>query len=214
MTYKDKEKLREYKRKWSADHRDKDKEREKMRKYRAANPEKILEQQRKRREDNRAEFNAYARDWQRKWRKDNPEKAKEKDRLRYSRTRKNSPEWQAHQAENQRKRAGRVDSGRRKGVRKSIDMKYVRDLIPKRRSYLRTRYGITIEEWNEMFEKQGGFCAICGNHYSTNRHGLQVDHNHKTGKVRGLLCHHCNTGIGNLRDDVRILEKAIVYLSA
>lgn len=74
-------------------------------------------------------------------------------------------------------------------------------------------YGITPEEDNTMLQKQNGGCAICGEKQNT-RHTqkLYVDHNHKTGKVRGLLCHKCNHAIGNADDDPRLLRLMIGYL--
>lgn len=72
-------------------------------------------------------------------------------------------------------------------------------------------YGLTVDEFLELHEKQDGKCAICGNAPSTQR-GLHVDHCHTTGVVRGLLCHGCNVGIGALKDDVGLLRAAIDYL--
>lgn len=64
-----------------------------------------------------------------------------------------------------------------------------------------------------MYELQGGVCAICGLEqaveYSEN---LSVDHDHETGAVRELLCHHCNVGLGGFKDDPRLLNKASAYL--
>jgi len=170
------------------------------------------EKQREYREANRDKVNEYAREWQRKWRADNPEKAKEKDRKRYLRRRKNDPMWQARQHDNQRKRLGRVDSGRRKGIRQGEDMEYAKTRKATRNSYLKKHYNITLEDQNELFVKQEGRCAICGRHGNEIFRGLMVDHDHQTGRVRGLLCHNCNAGIGNLRDDIQILQNAIAYL--
>lgn len=77
---------------------------------------------------------------------------------------------------------------------------------------LRRFYGITIEEYETMVNAQNGNCAICGRNKSEFKTSLHVDHDHKTGKIRGLLCSNCNSGIGNLRDDVSLLKKAINYL--
>ncbi len=76
------------------------------------------------------------------------------------------------------------------------------------------KYGMTLKEWNKMFQKQKGECAICGIHQSELHWGLCVDHNHKTGYIRGLLCHKCNDGMGRLRADegTHILEQAINYI--
>jgi len=77
---------------------------------------------------------------------------------------------------------------------------------------LQKKYGITIEQYNEIFIKQNGCCKICNRHQSEFKRSLAVDHCHKTNKVRGLLCHHCNAAIGHLFEDVFIMEKAISYL--
>jgi hypothetical protein len=73
-------------------------------------------------------------------------------------------------------------------------------------------YGLSKEDYNNLFQKQKGCCAICGIHQSESKHRLHIDHDHNTGKVRGLLCGNCNTGIGNLRDSIDLLKKAIGYL--
>lgn len=80
---------------------------------------------------------------------------------------------------------------------------------------LRKNYGITLAEWDTLFESQSGCCAICG----TSEPGgfgnrLAVDHCHETKVVRGLLCMHCNQAIGKMHHDVRVLQAAITYLQA
>jgi hypothetical protein len=71
-------------------------------------------------------------------------------------------------------------------------------------------YGITIEQYWEMVNQQNNLCAVCKN--PPNINNLAVDHCHKTGKVRGLLCQSCNSGIGKLRDNKELLLAAIQYL--
>jgi len=75
--------------------------------------------------------------------------------------------------------------------------------------WLKTNYGITIEDYDEMVEAQEGRCLICIE--PTDK--LVVDHDHETGKVRGLLCSACNTGIGHLKDSTERLFSAIDYLT-
>jgi len=83
-------------------------------------------------------------------------------------------------------------------------------------SDLKRYYGIDLLQYSQMFMAQNGKCAICGNDYGGHRNGVQkalaVDHDHKTGKVRGLLCEPCNQGIGKLKDDYKILRQAADYL--
>lgn len=79
-------------------------------------------------------------------------------------------------------------------------------------------YGITVEQYDELFKVQGGVCAICKKPESTKRRRrddsrmLSVDHCHKTGKVRGLLCHGCNAGIALFREDPEALRRAAQFL--
>lgn len=79
-----------------------------------------------------------------------------------------------------------------------------------RKSKLKKLYNMTLAEYDKLFESQGGVCAICGKEQSTRR--LDVDHDHKTGRIRGLLCHNCNTSIGLLCEDIQTLQSAINYL--
>lgn len=72
------------------------------------------------------------------------------------------------------------------------------------------KYDLSEAEYMEKIAEQKNLCAICGK--KDERRVLCVDHDHKTGKVRGLLCNNCNIGLGNLRDDPQILQSAIGYL--
>lgn len=85
------------------------------------------------------------------------------------------------------------------------------------RSCLKKRYGITLTEYNKMFKKQNGVCVICKKPETVSHHvgvffRLSVDHNHKTGKIRGLLCLKCNRAIGLFEHKIKNLQKAINYL--
>lgn len=78
-------------------------------------------------------------------------------------------------------------------------------------------YGLQRAAYDALLRAQGGRCAVCrsdepGNGRNTARAMWCVDHDHRTGKVRGLLCRGCNAGIGNLRDDPDILDAAAAYL--
>ena len=81
-----------------------------------------------------------------------------------------------------------------------------------RSMHLQLTYGITIAEYEQIFYSQEGCCAICGKHQSEFKKRLHVDHDHKTGIVRGLLCSQCNHGIGNFEDSTDLLIKAVNYL--
>lgn len=74
------------------------------------------------------------------------------------------------------------------------------------------KYGITLEDYNNLLKYQGGCCSICG--LTEEEHGkkLCVDHDHFTLKVRGLLCTRCNQGLGMFKDSEKFLYSAITYL--
>ncbi len=80
-----------------------------------------------------------------------------------------------------------------------------------RRTNLRVKYNTTPEEFDRLFYEQKGMCAVCGTS-DFGKRGIFIDHNHQTKKVRGLLCHRCNTGLGYFRDNRAFLASAIKYL--
>ena len=73
------------------------------------------------------------------------------------------------------------------------------------------RYGITIEEKGKMAQAQGNCCLICKNSFKNSK-DIHVDHCHDTKKIRGILCHSCNTGLGHFRDSPKLLQRAIHYI--
>ena len=74
-------------------------------------------------------------------------------------------------------------------------------------------FGITIDDYNQMFTEQEGKCGCCGKHQVELNKRLAVDHDHDTGEVRGLLCTDCNVSIGKLGDNTQGLEQALRYLN-
>lgn len=76
------------------------------------------------------------------------------------------------------------------------------------------KYGVTSEEFESILISQNFCCAICNDLLNDSKFSLrgQLDHNHDTKKVRGILCGKCNTSIGNFKEDISILESAIAYL--
>ena len=81
------------------------------------------------------------------------------------------------------------------------------------KSNLKLKYGITIEEYDNVYSKQNGKCAICGASETEFKIRFAVDHDHKTNLVRGLLCKKCNLILGYANDNATILQNAINYLS-
>lgn len=130
---------------------------------------------------------------QREWRKKNPEKNKKYHRKYKKRHPKKVKESQRKYCKNNKEKVKEIN----------------------KKSYNRCRfkkYNMTLDEYNVMLENQNYKCAICGKTKSENGKSFAVDHNHKTGKVRGLLCNHCNVGIGYLGDSAEITAKATAYL--
>lgn len=75
----------------------------------------------------------------------------------------------------------------------------------------KTKYGLASGEYELILKSQNGVCAICKN--KSERKNLAVDHSHKTGNVRGLLCNNCNNGLGRFMDNKSFLMAAIEYLN-
>jgi hypothetical protein len=75
------------------------------------------------------------------------------------------------------------------------------------------RYGLTVDQYDDLLAKQGHTCAICRTTKPLGRWGrFVVDHDHDTGKVRGLLCNSCNVALGRLGDTVEGLSRAMMYI--
>jgi hypothetical protein len=85
--------------------------------------------------------------------------------------------------------------------------------IAKRERDLRVRYGISSDDYTRMLAVQGGGCAICGQRCATGMR-LAVDHDHSSGKTRGLLCAACNLALGKMQDRQEWLRSAAQYLDA
>lgn len=106
--------------------------------------------------------------------------------------RKNTPEY---------KKKLREYSARKRREDKNFDF----------RKNLKRFYGLSIEQYESMYRSQNGVCAICSGLNVAGRR-LAVDHNHKTGQIRGLLCNTCNTSLGTAKESVELLRSIIAYL--
>lgn len=84
------------------------------------------------------------------------------------------------------------------------------NMLNKRQAELWQKYRLTLTGYDILLQKQNSVCAICKLPDYTGR--LSVDHNHQTGKVRGLLCNNCNRCLGMLHDDITVLMNAVEYL--
>lgn len=108
-----------------------------------------------------------------------------------------------------RKRDGLYGSCRQCRADKQQSKRGRSDLRERQGQHFKARYGITVEDYDVLLAEQGGKCAVCGEVPS---HRLHVDHDHETGRVRGLLCTWCNKGLGSFRDDPDKLLSAAAYL--
>lgn len=147
------------------------------------------------------------REAQRKWRaKDSP------DRRKYI------EEWRIRH----RDRIREYDSIRHK-INRELNPEKIRAMVKKWRGEnkestahysIKQKYGIGLKEKREMYESQDGKCAICFEPKPPiGSEGLQIDHCHRTGTIRGLLCSKCNRLLSNSRDSVEVLMSAIMYLA-
>lgn len=83
-----------------------------------------------------------------------------------------------------------------------------------RRSNLKRRYNLTVEEFYKLFDAQEGCCKTCGKHkLETKQQWLVIDHCHVSKKVRGLLCNECNLALGYVKDNAVVLKNMIEYLN-
>lgn len=105
-----------------------------------------------------------------------------------------NPEWRERHLERSRK-------------------KYATDPLYARKMSLKSQYGITLEDYDAKLAEQGGVCAVCGKAPSARRR-LAVDHDHKTGEVRGLLCTQCNQALGLLKDSHRVVKSLLKYITS
>ncbi len=161
-----------------------------------------LERHNSRTEDQRLKANERHRKW---WHKNKELKKAEANKRRTER-RRVDPEYRAKLQADRRKQYV-------KNPQKAIEYS--------RRFLLRKRYGMSFEDYEVMLAAQGNVCAICGGTQAAQRTcagnvvvpKLSIDHDHKTGKVRGLLCHPCNQTIGKFGDSPERLILAAQYLS-
>ena len=142
------------------------------------------------------------------------ERVKEKKREKW----KNDPEYRAAELEKQRqKRLNNPEKWkeyhRNRKRRLTLDPEYREELTLKERDRGYRKLGSSLDEYEKMFKEQGGRCKICGTDKPGGKYGtLMLDHCHDTGRVRGLLCHGCNAGLGLIKDNPNTLRGMIKYL--
>jgi len=112
-------------------------------------------------------------------------------------------EWRRVHPEETRQMAKRYREAHREQIRAT----YLRHREMHQATRRRHEYGLTAEQYAQLTAQQEGVCAIC-----RRRAQLLVDHDHESGVVRGLLCLHCNSGLGQFRDNPQLLQTALAYL--
>ena len=190
---------------------------ERVREWRAKNPGAGKETYRKWAAENRAELNAKAKEWREKQSPEWHEKqrayqqayrdARKEERSRYNREyrAKDPSAAKARDAAYYKANPRRFkDAAKRSRQKNPARYRYL-DF----RKYIAWKYSLTMEQFGQMLIAQDGRCDICNEPLNRNLH---IDHNHQTGKVRGLLCNGCNTGIGHLRETEAFLLAALAYL--
>lgn len=99
----------------------------------------------------------------------------------------------------------------RRGYQREL-RKQPRHKTMRKTAMARWRYGLTFEEYNKLRQAQNYCCQICKIPEKSLSRRLDIDHNHRTNKIRGLLCSPCNRGIGAFRDDLSLIKLAQLYL--
>lgn len=118
-------------------------------------------------------------------------------------------------AEQNRQHAARMREWRKANpeeAKRQGRARYRRNKRGARNTQLQIHFGITLPQYEALAAQQNHQCAICDATKAGGRGAWHVDHDHSTKKIRGLLCHHCNVGLGNFRDNVRVLLRAVDYL--
>lgn len=145
------------------------------------------------------------------WNAKNPERLREYQRKSYAKNaekrRKYQREWKANHPEESRAQQKRQDE--RRSAKRKTDSEFRRRVFMAR---IKTYFGLSESDFDSMLVSQCGRCEICTRPLSDKKNGLNIDHDHSTGAVRGLLCGPCNMGLGMFFDSAESLESAARYL--
>ena len=168
------------------------------------------------------EYAKRMKDYASKYREANREKERERQRLQKAKARENDREaynakMREYNKENVYPKRSELAELKRKSNPEYTERVSTRSQLSQaeywRHWKMKKSYGIGIFEYYQMYDEQKGKCGICEKErLNKGKDGLVVDHCHNKGHVRGLLCVHCNTGLGQFKDNVELLHKAIEYL--
>ena len=172
-----------------------------MKQYYIDNKEKMNKQTKRWKKDNLEKVKKC----NKQWRENNPDKVKEYQKQWEKDNPRNRTEWgKQYYKDNKEKINKRFNQWAKDNPEKHKN--------GQRESKLKCKYGLSHEDWLAMWEGQDGKCKICEKPF-INLSKAFVDHDHKTGKIRGLLCSKCNGGIGFFDDNQKLIMRAINYLS-
>lgn len=138
------------------------------------------------------------------------EKLQDNDKMAKYRTKEKKQKWLKENSDSRKQIIKRYNS---KPPSKEKAAKYYQENKEKlQNNRLIRTYNISLEEYSLLLKKQQNKCAICGIDKCSSGKSFAVDHDHKTNKIRGLLCKNCNVGLGMFEDNTNNIEKALLYL--
>lgn len=154
---------------------------------------------------------------QRRYREKNREILNEKNRIyrkeKPEKVRESNRKWVENNRDKVNEKSKRFREKHPEKVKERWGDWYHNNKARVRENKLKRVYGLTLADYEAMLVKQGGRCACCPTTAEEEKNGvLVIDHCHKSGKVRGLLCNACNTAIGLFKEDLDAIGKAIDYL--
>jgi hypothetical protein len=210
MTEEDK---KEYKRQWCIRNREKIKAQGKE--YRDSHKEERKEYGKQYRLENIEERKKYEKEYYETHKEERKEGDKRYRDSHKEEHKKYEKEWRTKNKE-KLKKSKKEYNDKHKEQRKNYLNKNKEKLKISQKKYSKNlkfkKYGIDEKQYIELYNKQEGKCAICGAHQNELKSALHIDHNHKTNKIRGLLCFKCNSLLGYANDNIIKLESAVNYL--
>jgi hypothetical protein len=147
--------------------------------------------------------------YHREWRAKNKDRLRELNRVKMAEWRARNPEKVRESNRKQRQKPG----AKERNYAKTVEWRKANaDKV--RKQQIRHKYGLSGDQFDAMLQAQNWCCAICGTQLRFGLGGLTVDHCHTTGRVRGILCTQCNTGVGMFRENPATFTRALAYLEA
>ena len=150
--------------------------------------------------------------YHKKWRKNNTDKVKKNTQKWYLKNKKKSnllnKKWRNDNPNKEKERVKRWHKNNRDRIKIWVENNPERVKEIQHRSKLKRNYNLTVEEYKQLLQFQKNKCGVCGIILTM----PCIDHDHQTGKIRGILCNSCNTGLGMLGDNLDNIINAFNYL--